>query len=285
MPTSFSDFSSFLIFFIYGLAFFSMGLILLIESSRASQIEGVRLLLPLALFGFIHGIHEWIEMALMQPAWFGQLLPDYAVWLRLGILATSFMTLQTYVLRIFFPRLEKYWVVGLTGLTALLLVLAVWVGAYWQSLPADWAVKADAAIRYFLAIPGALAAALVMLRQARQSTSPGDRSLATGWKLAGYSFAGYAFSQSVVRSSNFLLADVWNTSIFFDLTGFPVQALRAGLAVLMTVGLILAVQAMEVERQQELLAAQMARLEALEQMQNEARARAAMHKDLLRYTV
>jgi len=285
MPAGFSDFSNFLIFFVYGLAFFSMGLVLMIESGRAAHIAEAHGLRPLAVFGFIHGIHEWIEMALMQPAWFRTPLPDYVVWLRLGILALSFLTLQIYVLRIFLPGLQQYWGVLLAGLTGLFILLPVGLGATWQALPADWGASADAAIRYFLAIPGALAAAIVMQRLAKQAAVKGNRRLTLGWNLAAYSFAGYAFSQSVVRPSTLLLAEAWNTSVFYNLFGFPIQGLRAALAVLITVGLILAVQAMETERQEELVAAQKARLEALEQMQNEARARVAMHKNLLRYTV
>jgi len=125
----------------------------------------------------------------------------------------------------------------------------------------------------------------VMQRLARQAAATGNRRLRFGWNLAAWSFAGYAFSQSVVQPSPFLLAEVWNTVVFYDLFSFPIQGLRAALAVLLTVGLILAVQAMDAERQAELAAAQKARLEALEQMQIEARARLAMHKNMLRYTV
>ena len=124
-----------------------------------------------------------------------------------------------------------------------------------------------------------------MQRLAKQAAVKGNRRLTLGWNLAAYSFAGYAFTQSVVRPSNFLLAEAWNTAVFYNLFGIPIQGLRAALAVLITIGLILAVQAMETERQDELVAAQKGRLEALEQMQNEARARVAMHKNLLRYTV
>lgn len=275
MPPNFTDFSVFLIFFVYGLAFFSMGLVLFVESSHAPHIEEVRLLLPLAIFGFIHGTHEWIEMALMQKAWFSVELPNFAIWLRFGILAISFLTLQIFVLHIFLPGLQKFWLGLLACLTLLLLLVAVWLGLNWQSLPTGWVAMVDASIRYSLAIPGALAAAIAILQHARRAASLGNHRLVTGWTLTAFSLAGYAFSQSVVQPSNFLLAGVWNTSVFFNLFGFPVQGLRAALAVLITIGLILAVQAMEAERQKELLAAQKARFEALEQMQGEARARHA----------
>ena len=51
-----------LIYFLYGLAFFSMGLAVLIEGDRSSD-ERLRLSLrPLVAFGLLHGLHEWLDM-------------------------------------------------------------------------------------------------------------------------------------------------------------------------------------------------------------------------------
>ena len=51
-----------LIYFLYGLAFFSMGIAVLLESGRSSELRFARALRPLAVFGLMHGIHEWGEM-------------------------------------------------------------------------------------------------------------------------------------------------------------------------------------------------------------------------------
>ncbi len=285
MPSNFSDFSIFLIFFIYGLAFFSMGLALFIEARRVPYLDEARLLLPLAVFGFIHGIHEWVDMVLLQRAWVEIIHPDQVAWLRLGLLTLSFFCLQIFVLRIFLPQLERFWYALLAGLAVLLMILAIWVSQVWQPVLVDWMPRVDGFIRYTLAIPGALTAAIVMRRQARQAYLQKLDSLARGWRIAAYSFAGYAFTQSVVPTSDLWTASIWNTSVFIDLFGFPVQGLRAALAVVLTLSLIHAIQAMEAERQKEFLAAQKARLEALEQMQAEVRARAIINKNLLHYTV
>jgi signal transduction histidine kinase len=285
MPSNFSDFSIFVIFFVYGLAFFSMGLALFIEARRVPYLDEARLLLPLAVFGFIHGIHEWVDMVLLQRALVEITHPDQVAWLRIGLLTLSFFCLQIFVLRIFLPQLERFWHALLAGLAVLLMILAIWVSQVWQPVVADWMPRVDGLIRYALAIPGALTAAIAMRRQARKAYSQKLGSLAAGWRIAAYSFAGYAFTQSVVPPSDLWPASIWNTSVFIDLFGFPVQGLRAALAVVLTLGLIHAIQAMEAERQKEFLAAQKARLEALEQMQAEVRARAIINKNLLHYTV
>jgi len=47
-----------LIFFIYGLAFFSMGIALSLETMRSPRLAERRVLRPLAIFGLLHGMHE-----------------------------------------------------------------------------------------------------------------------------------------------------------------------------------------------------------------------------------
>ena len=51
-----------LIYFLYGPAFFIMGFAVLLESVRSSELKFARALRPLAVFGLMHGIHEWGEM-------------------------------------------------------------------------------------------------------------------------------------------------------------------------------------------------------------------------------
>ena len=50
------------IYFFYGLAFFSMGLLVIMEGNRASDQRLRMALRPLAGFGIVHGLHEWVEM-------------------------------------------------------------------------------------------------------------------------------------------------------------------------------------------------------------------------------
>ena len=50
------------VYFFYGLAFVGLGLVVLLESGRASEFRFARALVPLAWFGILHGAHEWFEM-------------------------------------------------------------------------------------------------------------------------------------------------------------------------------------------------------------------------------
>ena len=50
------------VFFFYGLAFFAMGLALALANRRSSEFRFALAIVPLAAFGMLHGIHEWVEM-------------------------------------------------------------------------------------------------------------------------------------------------------------------------------------------------------------------------------
>jgi two-component system sensor histidine kinase UhpB len=69
------------------------------------------------------------------------------------------------------------------------------------------------------------------------------------------------------------------------MAGFPVQLVRASMAALVTVNLIQAIQIVDREREDQLLAAQQERLEALQQVQRDLEEREALRRELLRHTV
>lgn len=55
----------FTLYLIYGLAFFAIGFSVVFRNYRNSQISISKLLPILAIFGFVHGIHEWSELYLL----------------------------------------------------------------------------------------------------------------------------------------------------------------------------------------------------------------------------
>jgi len=85
------------IFFFYGLAFYSMGLPIVLELGRASDMRMRHALIPLAGFAFLHGAHEWFEMFELL-----QVIPCEGVarclfsGIRIALLAWSFMGLAAF---------------------------------------------------------------------------------------------------------------------------------------------------------------------------------------------
>jgi hypothetical protein len=84
------------IYFFYGLAFFSMGLLVMLEGGRSSDVRLRRALRPLAAFGLIHAANEWLEMFQSVAEFGGHTFPDWMIGLRLGMLAFSFISLAAF---------------------------------------------------------------------------------------------------------------------------------------------------------------------------------------------
>ncbi len=58
-------------YFFYGMAFFAMGLAMLLETGRSPALAEARSLRFLASFGLLHGTHEWLESYLMMAQYAG----------------------------------------------------------------------------------------------------------------------------------------------------------------------------------------------------------------------
>jgi len=275
-----------LIYFIYGLAFFSMGLAMLFGSTRSPILVEGRVLRPLAVFGIVHGCHEWIEMFL-QSGLIEVHDPILWNWLRAGILVVSFTSLLLFGLWIFSPQTalmqRQRWNSNIAVLIYVFGVLLV--GVLISPKNGDRVVYIDVMARYFLAVPGASIAGIALHRQARRVEHQVLRGLSPALQTAGWGFIVYALTQVFVPTLDFFPADWINATSFSQTFGFPIQVVRAVMAVLITVSLIWAAQVVDEERQHRFQAAQQARMETLKRLEREMRTRESMRQDLLRHIV
>ena len=288
MVTSSPSYIFLLVFFVYGLAFFSMGLAIALEARRSPLLAEARVLAPLAAFGILHGIHEWLEMFIQIGRWFSLDIPPGVLWARQALLVLSFSSLILFGLLAFqrqgvrFPLKSGYL---LAGWLAVYTLLVIAVQARQPAPDVLASVRADILARYLLAVPGALLAALALWRQSRQLKNTGHAHLSPGLDLAAWSFLLYGLTQLVVPPADLFPAFYLNSVTFIAWTGVPIQLVRAILAVAASVGVLHSIQAAEDERQKEMSAAQQARLDALERVQQELSSREALRRELLRHTV
>ncbi len=268
-----------IIFFIYGLAFFSMGLVVTLEGGRATDARLRHALRPLAAFGLAHGVHEWIEMFARL-----QLLPAGIAkegWqaVQLATLAFSFLSLAAFGGSLLSPS-ER---VRRLSLMIPLLQAALWgAGVFVMrgifSAEDMWAV-ADVWSRYVLAIPAALLACFGLVAQQRVFRQAGlvrfgQDSLWAAVAFAWYGVIGQTFTQaSLLPPSTF-----FNQDLFLRLFGFPVQILRAASAIVSAIFVIRFLRSFEVETQRQIAGLQAARLE-------EAHRREELRGELLRRVV
>jgi signal transduction histidine kinase len=276
-----------LVFFVYGLAFFCLGLAMLLEANRSPILADVHALKPLAIFGFVHGVHEWIEMLLLNRQLLGINYSPWFDWLRLGMLTLSFSALMVFGIRVLRPK-SRFNIldfsIGGLFLCIFFLILGFTAVIHWNA-PGHWLLHADTAARYVLAVPGACLAGLAFYLQTKSPLAQRKSDLVYALFLVMVGFLVYAGTQLFVPPMDFFPASWLNSVNFFRYTGFPVQVLRGFLAVLITIGLLRVTAIVDQERQQILINAQQARLDALEQVRKGLEKREAMRRDLLRHLV
>jgi hypothetical protein len=96
------------VYFVYGLAFFVLGVALFMSRRRESAFRFASVLTPFALFGLVHGAHEWYEMFQIIAARTGDYAPP--VWhevLRVILLALSFVMLLLFALLLIKPATDR----------------------------------------------------------------------------------------------------------------------------------------------------------------------------------
>jgi signal transduction histidine kinase len=245
------------IFFLYGLAFYSMGLALWIESVRASRLRFARSMRLLAAFGFLHGIHEWMDMFDCScHVIFNITLPLWFFWLRLIILITSFIALIAFGEHMLYSgeNRQPEWKI-VTSLLVFYGISAVLVQHVYRMDEANWRTGLDVLARYLLAVPGVLLASLALWRQRRVflNSKLADFVIWLDCAIGGfllYGVVGQLFpAHSPVFPSNFI-----NSNTFMTVFGFPIQVFRAALAFVIAASMIEVLRALEVESQENLRA-------------------------------
>jgi signal transduction histidine kinase len=271
----------FLVYFVYGLAFFAMGIAMWLEAGRSPALAEARVLRFLATFGLLHGTHEWLEAYLLQADYLGVISPPWMPAIRLVLLVASFIFLFLYAVQMLLlvsPRVTRLRVLRFSAFGVY--VVLILASAYHALQTAALAVPdlLDSLSRYLLAIPAAFLAALALRAQAREASQAYRIKLSRSLILAAVGFGVYALAQLFVRPMAMFPAQYLNADAFRSWTGFPVQLVRAVMAVTITVALLVATASIEEERKRELFSAQQAHLEAMEQRDN-------LRRELLRHTV
>ena len=252
-----------LIYFLYGLAFYSMGLAITLENNHGTDVRLKNALRPLAVFGFIHGSHEWVEM--FQSAGFlpGQeLVPILWQAVRLALLSFSFVSLSAFGAALFARSERRHRI----GLLLPLILETIWafglLAARGHFPPADIWDVADAWTRYVLGLPGALMASVGLIYQQREFRRAGMAQFGRDSLWAAIAFFWYGvIGQVFVKPSPLPPSNIINQDLFLYIFGFPVQVLRAVAAMAAAVFVTRFLRSFEIEIQKQLAALQSSRLE------------------------
>ncbi len=256
-----------LIYLIYGLAFFGMGLMVSTTCRQGARTfrfsDAIR---PLIFFGILHGIHEWIEMFQLIAWNTNQTLPTVAQeWVRLTVLVASFLLLLAFGVLLLSPERVSWrkLLIYLAAFTVLWLLSVVVAQAILKPSPLELTQIADVLVRYSIAIPSALLAVWALMRQQRtfreHDMSQFGRYLV--WAATAMFLYG-VIGQIFVRETQLAPSNVLNGQQFMAWFGIPVQLFRATTVVIFVYFLMKALGAFEAERQRQLEQASQAQIEA-----------------------
>ncbi|MEA3336368.1 MAG: GAF domain-containing sensor histidine kinase [Chloroflexota bacterium] len=255
-----------LIYFFYGLAFFAMGLALALASRRRSEFRFAQAIVPLAAFGILHGVHEWIVMFQLVAALTSGYAPTvlHEV-IRLAFLVVSFLMLLAFGMRLLRPGQTT----GGRLLFPLLIVFGIWaagtvVVTLTLQLSSDDAVGiADVLARYSLGIPAALLGAWALMAQQRTFREHGIPQFGRDLVWAATALLLYGVvGQLFVRETVLFPSSVINSALFLDWFGVPIQLFRGVMAGILAFFMVRTLNAFEVESQRRLEYANEARVEA-----------------------
>ncbi|MBK7452119.1 MAG: sensor histidine kinase [Anaerolineales bacterium] len=266
------------IYFFYGLAFFSMGLLVAMEGGRSTDARLRMALRPLAGFGLVHAAHEWLEMFRVMGH-LNDIFNGIYPLLALSILAFSFLSLAAF---------GAYLVLGSESTWRVSLIIPLGLEAIWvygllifkSKYPIESIYTvADVWTRYSIAIPAGLLAAAGLIVQQRAFrraglVSFGRDSLWASVAFIWYSLIGQLFTApSPLPPSTFLNAD-----LFQNLFGFSIQLLRAVTAMFASLFVIRFLRAFQVESDSKIAELQAAQL-------HESQQREHLHAELFRRIV
>ncbi len=249
-----NDVQLILIYFVYGLAFFCLGIAVLLEGDRSLD-ERLRLALrPLAVFGILHGINEWMDMFKriepLQDNPAGEAIFFFA---NITILAFSFLSLSGFGFSLLAPNMR----IRRLSLLAPLFLAAIWafglniLSGKYHIMPGFCQV-ACAWTRYAIGIPAALAASIGLVAQQRNFRQAGMAKFGRDSLVASIAFAWYGIAQFFVAPSRLPPSTFINEELFEHWFNFPVQLLRAGLAVVIAVYVIRFMRSFDTEIQQQI---------------------------------
>ena len=244
------------VFFIYGLSFILLGIVVVTRAKEESRLELAHFIWLLAAFAFIHGVLEWMGL------W--EIVRGYNHTLALAkpcLLFVSYVFLFDFGRRMLWASLEPEKLSWLSGLVFSRALLAVIVYAVLLAIGFADEKKLALAIwsRYLLGFTGSLLTGVGFLlycqNRIRLVLVPSDfRPIRHACQVAAFTFFVYGvLAGLVVPRALWFPADWLNNETFHAFIGLPVELFRAGCGILMLLSIAQLLWVFHIESHQRLL--------------------------------
>ncbi|MCP4614475.1 MAG: PAS domain-containing protein [Planctomycetes bacterium] len=213
------------VWFIYGLAFFVLGLAILIYPKKPSVFKLADDIWLIAGFGIVHGINEWLDMFIAFEKPFP---PDILKIIRLVTLVSSFLFLLRFGTKVISEKIKKYRLIRFLPIV----LLAIWIIII--VISKSRLLMGDIFGRYLLCVPGTLLTAIGLFLQIPQFKQAKLPAATRDLRLAATTFILYmVFAGLVVKEASFFPASLINYPNFMIIFHVPVQIFRAVCAIVL----------------------------------------------------
>ncbi|KWT95137.1 PAS domain-containing sensor histidine kinase [Candidatus Magnetominusculus xianensis] len=227
-----------IVFFVYGLSFVLMGLAIALQLKEGSAFKWTKILWLLAAFGLTHGVNEWLDMwkvikgenkTLALIGWFF-LAGSYVVLFEFGRRVIRVSINDSPSCQLMAAKYMGWW----------LTVVAAGAVCFISIVYNDISKVGSAAARYILGFPGSLMAAYGFYSYYRcEKKMLSVINIKRYFIIMSAAFFLYSvFGGLVVSRGDFFPANVLNSALFLQITGIPVQVLRAGIALVLAFSMI-----------------------------------------------
>jgi PAS domain S-box-containing protein len=213
------------VWFIYGLAFFVLGLAILVYPKKPSVFKLADDIWLIAGFGIVHGINEWLDMFIAFEKPFP---PDILKIIRLATLVGSFLFLLRFGTKVISEKIKKFCLIRFLPI----LLLAIWIIII--AISKSRLLMGDIFGRYLLCAPGTLLTAIGLFLQIPQFKQAKLPAATRDLRLAATTFIVYmVFAGLVVKEASFFPASLINYPNFMIIFHIPVQIFRAVCAIIL----------------------------------------------------
>lgn len=237
------------IFFFYGLSFFSLGIALLTTVRRPLRLPLVIALPWLAAFGIVHGIHEWIDLLEFIPAYedLGSRNIEFAIAAvgTLGISVAFLFQFGVSFIRRVSEKAEplKYLPAVLFATWLLIAIVSAVEGG-----PESLSIYGSIFARYLLYFPGSIISGIAFYIQYRSLPGRGYERVAYFSLFTAILFWGNAlFAGLIVPKAAFFPPSIINVENFDKAIGIPVFAFRGLMAIGIAVFTVLAMEVFDIQ--------------------------------------
>ena len=229
--------SNLIIYFLYGLALFTMGVSALQQNIREhTGILLLRYIRYLGIFGVIHGVTEFLAV-LVNSQIYPELNPrliSFAILLN----AISYLFLLAFGIAVsnLQHKIRKKVKIALVVILGLSLGIYLYMIAFNHSFINQWGQYISLFVRYFIALPANIITAVALYKNSIFLHRIRLNAIAFRIRLLSFSFLVYAFLSGVfVKKTVVFPSSLINSELFDSLFGFPVEMARAFTAIIIMV--------------------------------------------------